>query len=120
MPITDDDRQKLISIFDKIKSEMKGDWLQRIPDGTEPQSALNLVALENFHRVALETLFNECLPYDDVFVAELAVRQAAYTITALPFTTQEKWTDQICQTIPVSVKRKVSNGHVIRTHWNTP
>lgn len=117
MPITDEDREKLKSVFLKIHSEIQGDWLNKVPEANRKE-ALNTVTLENFHRVCMETLFDLCLPYDDTFVAEIATRQCAITITALPFDLRYKWVDEIVQKIPISVNRKVGNAHVIRTHWN--
>ena len=116
MPITNKDRRLLRQVFKKIHAEIQGDWLEKVPEEKRPE-AINIVAVENFHRVCLEELLNQCMPFDDQFVAEIITRQTAISMTSLPFTTRDEWIPKILEMIPISVNRKVGNAHVVRSNW---
>lgn len=78
---------------------------------------LNIMAAQNTMRACMEIVLNECLPYDQRFLAELGVRLAAYAVTAAPIQDHDELVGIVARALPNAVAEKVRQGAVIRSDW---
>lgn len=62
---------------------------------------------------------NECTPYGEYLLAELATRMAAYTVSAAPIERQEWLADLVANSIPKALAEKLQRNMAIKTEWTT-
>ena len=118
--ITNQDRTAIRRIFQKTKTDT-----DRIIEGKRSQGAPvleqmpNIIAAQNTLRTCMEVVFNECLPYDEYFLAEMAVRLATYAISAAPIERHQVLAGAVVDGIPPALERRVREGVSIRSKWVT-
>ena len=118
MPINNADRAAIRKIFRKVHRdvaplvEAEANRLNH----HHPDTLKTMVA-QNTLRMCMETVLGECLPYDAHFLAEIAVRLAAYAITAAPIQGHDKLVCAVADALPHAVQQKVSAGATIGTVW---
>ncbi|HWY14386.1 MAG TPA: hypothetical protein VNX86_04510 [Rhizomicrobium sp.] len=113
MKITQQDRDAIIGIMDKVRDDVA----ERLAAANVSGSISKLVVAEQALRVCLETVLRASLPYDELFLAELATRLAAYCLTAAPFDQHESLAASVGANVPAALRNKVRRGFVIRTEW---
>lgn len=119
--ITNGDRADIRRIFQKTKSDIEPVLTKKCREtgiGAGPQ-LLNLMAAQNALRTCMEVVLAECLPYDELFLGELAVRMAAYSISAAPIETHEALILAVQDALPRTLSNKLREGAVIRATWTT-
>lgn len=121
MPITNQERAAIRRIFEKVKTELapKIEARKRELGGQYPEKMADVIVAQNAIRVCMEVVFNECLPYDAWFCAEMATRLAAYGITAAPIEDHVALTQMVQQGLPDAVANKVRERAIMHTVWTT-
>ncbi len=119
--ITQQDRNNVRRIFQKAKADT-APLLQGRADALgiqlDPQMP-NIIAAQNALRLCMEVVFNECIPYNEAFLCEMAARMAAYAISAGPIESHGAMTDATLGALPVALANKIKEGAVIRSSWMT-
>ena len=77
----------------------------------------DMITAQNVLRIALETVLVECLPYDRMFLMELAQRAASYVISAGPVEDHKEMAKAVAATLPDAVTARVSQGTEPRATW---
>lgn len=118
MPINNADRTAIRKIFRKIQRDVAPlvEAEANRLDHHHPDTLKTMVA-QNALRMCMETVLNECLPYDAHFLAEMAVRLAAYAITAAPIQGHDELVRAVVEALPNAVAEKVRQGATIGTVW---
>jgi hypothetical protein len=121
MSITNQDRAHIRRIFGKIRAETDRLTAEKIrTTGTKTHPDIDkIIAAQNTLRRCIEVVFDECLPYDDVFCGELAIRLAAYAISAVPIERHGTVLQAVVEALPAALARRVREGVVIKTQWVT-
>ncbi|NEI60958.1 hypothetical protein [Rhizobium leguminosarum] len=121
MIITNQDRAHIRRIFGKIRKETDRLTAEKIRStGTKTHPDIDkIIAAQNTLRRCIEVVFDECLPYDDVFCGELAIRLAAYAISAVPIERHGVVLHAVIEGLPAALSRRVREGVVIKTEWET-
>ncbi|MBY5849630.1 hypothetical protein HFN51_03530 [Rhizobium leguminosarum] len=121
MSITNQDRAHIRRIFGKIRAETDRLTAEKIRStGTRTHPDIDkIIAAQNTLRRCIEVVFDECLPYDDVFCGELAIRLAAYAISAVPIERHGIVLQAVVEALPAALARRVREGVVIKTQWVT-
>lgn len=118
--ITETDREPIRELFRKVSADLAPLLEQRRKQlgGKLPlEQTENIMRAQNTLRVCMEVVFNECLPYDDVFCGEMAVRLAAYAISAVPIERQPDLLKAVLQGLPVGLAEKLRQGAILHTVW---
>lgn len=118
MAVTDQDRAAIRKLYRKIRLELRPlveAEAQRL--NHDRPHTLNLMAAQNTMRSVFEIVLQECLPYDQTFLTELAVRAAAYLISAAPVEDHEPMVEAARGALAHALAEKVRQGAVIKTTW---
>lgn len=119
--ITNQDRSAIRRLFLKIKEEtdpLVADKAQRTGTPSHPEMP-NIIAAQNTLRTCMEVVFNECLPYGEFFLAEMAIRLGTYSISAAPHERHDILVDAVCKNMARALQTRVAEGSVIKTRWIT-
>lgn len=119
--ITNQDRANIRRIFEKTRNDIAplvAGKARELNLKSDPQ-LLNLMVAQNTLRCCMEVVLAECMPYDELFCAELAVRLAAYSISATPIERHEYLTKAVQNAIPNALANKIREGAVIKSTWLT-
>lgn len=121
MTVTNQDRANIRRLFLKIRQDTDRLVAEKVArTGTKTHVDIDkIIAAQNALRTCMEVVFNECLPYDDVFCGEMAVRLAAYAISAVPIERHQVLLEAVVEGLPAALARRVREGSVIRTQWQT-
>ncbi|RVD14241.1 MAG: hypothetical protein EOS73_16185 [Mesorhizobium sp.] len=121
MPVTKQDRANIRRIFDKVRHDIQPalDARERKDGGFQDPQIPNLMVAQNTLRACMEVVLNECLPYDDFFCGELAVRLAAYAISAVPIERHDALLQAVQTALPATLANKLREGAVIKSTWLT-
>ena len=121
MKVTNQDRANIRRIFAKIREDTDRLTAEKISaTGTKTHPDIDkIIAAQNTLRRCIEVVFEECLPYDDVFCGEMAIRLAAYAISAVPIERHQLLLEAVVEGLPAALARRVREGAVIRTEWQT-
>ncbi len=76
------------------------------------------IVAQNTLRTALEVTLAESEPYGEYFLVELALRMAAYTISAAPIERQAALASLVAGSLADALAHKLQQGMAIRTEWN--
>ncbi len=122
--ITNQDRAAIRRIFDKTKREIAPLVEARVKEVRAnnldvPVNTLEVMAAQNTMRICMEVVFNACIPYDRMFCGELAVRLAAYAISAAPIEDQARMVSLVQEALPNALATKLREGAIIKTTWMT-
>lgn len=120
MPVTDQDRAAVRKLFRKVRLEVRPlveAEAQRT--GFHHPDTLNIMAAQNAIRACLEIILQDCLPYDQRFLAELSVRSAAYLVSAAPIEDHAAMLEVVAASLPGALAEKIRQGAVIRSTWST-
>ncbi|MBB4574435.1 hypothetical protein [Rhizobium lentis] len=121
MTLTNQDRANIRRIFAKIRGDtdrLTAEKVRATGASTHPDIA-KIIAAQNTLRKCIEVVFEECLPYDEVFCGEMAVRLAAYAISAVPIERHQDTLEAVVEGLPSALARRVRDGVIIRTEWET-
>ncbi|AID18373.1 hypothetical protein PPF1_60 [Rhizobium phage vB_RleM_PPF1] len=121
MKVTNQDRANIRRIFAKIREDTDRLTAEKVRStGTKTHPDIDkIIAAQNTLRCCMEVVFDECLPYDDVFCGELAIRLAAYAISAVPIERHQVLLDAAVEGLPAALARRVRERVVIKTTWET-
>ncbi len=121
MSITNQDRANIRRVFAKIRQDTDRLVAEKVDrTGTKTHVDIDkIIAAQNAMRTCMEVVFNECLPYDEIFCGEMAVRLAAYAISAAPIERHQVLLEAVVEGLPAALARRVREGVVIRSQWET-
>ncbi len=94
MAITNQEIAVLKKMVKKTRQKTDPLVIAKNHPGAHPK-AQELIAAQNVLRDCISVVLNECMPIDDSFCAELAVRLASYAISVIPLQRQ----DQACRAV---------------------
>jgi hypothetical protein len=121
MSITNQDRANIRRIFAKIREDTDRLTAAKVSSsGVKSHPDIDkIIAAQNTLRKCMEVVFEECMPYDEIFCGEMAVRLATYAISAVPIERHGLVLNAVIEGLPAALARRVRDGIAIRTEWET-
>jgi len=119
--ITNHDRASIRTIFEKIRRDIAPVLEKRAKElgVTVDKQMFDVMVAQNTIRCCMEVVFNQCIPYDKFFCAELAARLAAYSISAAPIEDHSEMVARVQKALPNALATKLREGAIIKTTWMT-
>src|SRR6185369_6727339 len=78
-----------------------------------------LMAIQNTMRITLEVALNECVPFSEFLVGELAARMAAYCISVVPIERQQVLLAAVIDALPRTLENKLREQAIMKSTWET-
>jgi hypothetical protein len=82
-----------------------------------PPFAKKMVAAQNVLKDCITAVVNECVPIDEQFCGELAIRLASYAISIAPVERQEEIARLVAASLPAAHVDRMKRGVVIHSTW---
>jgi hypothetical protein len=117
--ITNQDRAAVRRIFDKVRHDIAPLVEAKAKKLDVPVNSVDVMAAQNTIRICMEVVLNACIPYDRYFCGELAVRLAAYAISATPIEDHAEMVRLVQKALPGGLANKLKEGAIIKTSWVT-
>ncbi|MDR6954192.1 hypothetical protein J2X65_003560 [Ancylobacter sp. 3268] len=116
--MTNDEKEAVGAFFERVKVETDRRLAASKQRGVPPQMA-KVAAAQNALRGCMEVVFDHCLPYDQLFVMEMAIRLASYAISSAPIEAHKKMCELVAEALPGALERRVREGIAMHTQWGT-
>lgn len=120
--ITNQDRSAIRRLFRKVKEDtdrLVAEKAARSGGALTHPEMPNIIAAQNTLRACMEVVFDECLPYGEFFLAEMAIRLGTYSISAAPIERHDVIVDAVVKNMARALQNRVAEGSVIKTRWLT-
>lgn len=118
MTITNQEIAVLRKMFAKTKAKTDPLVLAQRNPGAPPY-AKNMIAAQNVLKDCITTIVNECMPIEDDFCGELAVRLASYAISIVPVERQQELSEIVAKSLPAAHLARMKAGVGISAQWVT-
>ncbi|MGR9441646.1 hypothetical protein [Rhizobium leguminosarum] len=121
MKVTNQDRANIRRIYSKVREDTDRLTAAKVSSsGVKTHPDIDkIIAAQNTLRKCMEVVFEECMPYDEIFCGEMAVRLATYAISAVPIERHGLVLNAVIEGLPAALARRVREGIAIRTEWET-
>lgn len=86
--------------------------------GAHPK-ALEMMTAQNVLRDCMSVVMNECMPIDDSFCMEMAIRLASYAVSVMPMERQIEAMEIVAASLPGAHRVRMEKGVGIVAQWNT-
>lgn len=84
-----------------------------------PPKAMEIIAAQNVLRDCISVIFNECMPIDRTFIAEMALRLASYAVSVAPIEDQEGISAIVGASFQKMHHARMKAGIYIESKWVT-
>lgn len=84
-----------------------------------PPYAKEMIGAQNVLRDCISVVFNECMPINEAFCAEMAIRLASYAISVVPAERQEAVAHVVAASLPGAHVDRMKQGVGIHSTWVT-